>query len=92
MDVTAPRRIVVPTDFSETADEALAMAMELAKPLGSQIAVIHVSAPVVVLPPPLELVSIPNVFPDVLRRMEDALEKRAGRVRDGGIECEIALL
>jgi nucleotide-binding universal stress UspA family protein len=90
--VTSPPRFVVPTDFSDTADRALDAAIELARPLGGQLHLIHVYAPVLVLPPPLDMVSLPAVFPDVLQKMEEALEARARRVREAGPGCEVELL
>jgi nucleotide-binding universal stress UspA family protein len=82
------RRIVVPTDFSPIADGALDTAISLARLAGAQIAVVHVSAPVVVLPPPFELVPVPSLFPDLPRRLQEALEARAARVREAGLAVE----
>lgn len=89
---TPARRLVVPTDFSETADRALSRAMEMARALPAEIDLIHVHSPIVVLPPPIDMVSLSTVFPKAQDKMEEALEARAVRVRDAGIACEIELL
>jgi nucleotide-binding universal stress UspA family protein len=88
----AKRRILVPTDFSETADRALEMAIEMGRALDAVVELVHVSAPVLVLPPPFELVPIPTLFPQLPRRIEEGLETRAARVREAGLSCEIATL
>lgn len=50
------RRILVPTDFSETSEAALAYALDLAKRLGSSIHVLHV----------IDDVSFTAVYPDAI--------------------------
>jgi nucleotide-binding universal stress UspA family protein len=92
METPSPRQLVVPTDFSPTADRALATAIDMARALSVQISLVHVYGPVVVLPPPIDMVSLPTVFPDALRRMDEALEARAARVRDSGIACTVQLI
>jgi nucleotide-binding universal stress UspA family protein len=89
---TAARRIVVPTDFSQTADHALSKAIEMARALPAQLCLIHVHSPVVVLPPPIDMVSLTTVFPKALEQMGDALEERSARVRDAGVACEAELI
>jgi nucleotide-binding universal stress UspA family protein len=89
---TPERRLVVPTDFSETADRALGKAIEMARALPAKISLIHVHSPVVVLPPPIDMVSLSTIFPKAQEKMEEALEVRAGRAREAGVECEIELL
>ena len=42
----APKRILVPTDFSENSDEALKQALELAKQYNAKVYLLHVTAPV----------------------------------------------
>jgi len=41
----APRRILVPTDFSDDSDEALKQALELAKQYNSKVYLLHVVEP-----------------------------------------------
>lgn len=89
---TPSRRLVVPTDFSETADKALAVAIDMAKALPAHITLVHVNSPVMMLPPPIDMVSLDAVFPKALQKMEEALEVRAARVRDAGVSCDIELI
>ena len=42
----APKRILVPTDFSDSSDEALKQALELAKQYNAKVYLLHVAEPV----------------------------------------------
>jgi nucleotide-binding universal stress UspA family protein len=42
----APKRILVPTDFSEESDEALKQALELAKQYNAKVYLLHVAEPI----------------------------------------------
>ncbi|MGB5217443.1 MAG: universal stress protein [Smithella sp.] len=42
----APKRILVPTDFSDSSDEALKQALELAKQYNAKIYLLHVAEPI----------------------------------------------
>jgi nucleotide-binding universal stress UspA family protein len=80
------RRILVATDFSETASLALDRALDLARAHGSEIALVHVMQPEL---PPLaapEMVAIPPNYEEVLREAcEEGLKQAAERVRDVGL-------
>src|SRR5688572_21197048 len=89
---TPSRRLVVPTDFSETADRALAVAIDMARVMPAHISLLHVHSPLMLLPPPIDMVSLDAIFPKALQKLEEALEVRAGRVRDAGISCDIELI
>ena len=89
---TPSRLLVVPTDFSETADKALAVAMDMARSLPARLSLIHVHSPLMLLPPPIDMVSLDAVFPKAMQKMEEALELRAQRVRDAGIVCDVMLI
>jgi len=89
---TPSRRLLVPTDFSETADRALAVAIDMARALPARVVLLHVHSPLMLLPPPIDMVSLDAVFPKALQKMEEALEARAVRVRDAGLECDLALI
>jgi nucleotide-binding universal stress UspA family protein len=86
------RQILHPTDFSATAERALEMTIELGRALAAEVEIVHVSAPVLMLPPPFEAVPVPTLFPDLPRRAEEGLEATAARVRDAGLGCTIKLL
>ena len=89
------KRILVPTDFSDHADRALTVAIELAKPLGATIDLLHVSTspmPIVAsiggsIPPPLPLPT-----PDELMSIQRTLDERAEQVRSAGLECSTAIV
>ena len=42
----APKRILVPTDFSDYSDEALKQALELAKQFNAKVYLLHVASPI----------------------------------------------
>ena len=42
----APKRILVPTDFSDSSDEALRQALELAKQYNAKVYLLHVAEPI----------------------------------------------
>ena len=88
------KRILVPTDFSDHADRALTVAIDLAKPLGATIALINIYAspmPMVasiggaVTPPP------PLPTRDDLMSLQRSIDERAEKVRNAGIECSSAI-
>jgi universal stress protein A len=86
------RRVAVPTDFSDPADLALATAIELARALGAELDLVHVTQSVMVLPPPLELISFPTLIPDLPARVMEQLELRAARVREAGLTVTTSTL
>jgi hypothetical protein len=53
---TSIQKIVVPTDFSETADNALQFAIDMAKALNARVHVVHVHSPALNGPTPPQLV------------------------------------
>ena len=79
-------RILVATDFSETADLALSRAIEVAKRHGSEIALLHVMQPDLPILAAPEMVVLP---PDYERLLRDAsregLAQAASRVRAEGV-------
>jgi nucleotide-binding universal stress UspA family protein len=73
-------RILVPTDFSETADAALAYARALAPQLGASLHLVHVFSDPYVLPAyaPDVYAEVPAVLrEEALRQVDDELKKRA---------------
>ncbi|PKN10552.1 MAG: hypothetical protein CVU70_02660 [Deltaproteobacteria bacterium HGW-Deltaproteobacteria-5] len=46
MIMFAPKRILVPTDFSDSSDEALKQALELAKQYNAKVYLLHVAEPI----------------------------------------------
>jgi universal stress protein A len=84
--------IIVGTDFSSEADQALYVAVELGKGLHRQIEIVHVHQPVTyVLPPPLDVVTLPESGQDLVRAQE-ALDRRKAEVEPGTTGVTTALL
>jgi nucleotide-binding universal stress UspA family protein len=82
------RRILVPTDFSKTAGEAVAHAETLASTFAAGIELFHVTAAVALLPPPVDVVPFTSLVPDLSRQIEERLEEEAKRLRATGIPCD----
>jgi len=84
--------IIVGTDFSSEADQALYVAVELGKGLQRPIEIVHVHRPVTyVLPPPLDVVMLPESGQDLVRAQE-ALDRRKAEVEPGTAGVATALL
>jgi nucleotide-binding universal stress UspA family protein len=80
--------ILVPTDFSEAAEQALQAAIELARIWTSSIELLHVSDdPTFVAMPPGGILPFPVDLDESMSKDNDQLTKAAERVRRLGIEC-----
>lgn len=88
--ITPIRRLLVPHDFSDTAQHAMDLGLELARKLGASVTVMHV----------YELPSYgfpdgPAMTADMAGRIEHvarrALEGVAGRARDAGVDVQSVL-
>ena len=80
--------ILVPTDFSESSELALRAAVRLAQTFHAAIEVFHVDVdPSLMLPPPLDAISIPVLFDHVLAETAERLDRIAGEVRKAGVTC-----
>jgi nucleotide-binding universal stress UspA family protein len=88
MDNAKIRRILVPTDFSDAAGDAVQAAMVLARAFDAGIELLHVTATVALLPPPVEVVPFSVLMPDLSKRVAEKLTEDAKRVQAGGIPCE----
>jgi nucleotide-binding universal stress UspA family protein len=90
MSATSPvRTILVPHDFSETAQRALEFALDLAGPLGARIHVMFAyEVPAYAFPeaPVLEMET-----PQIERAAQTALEGLASRARRPGVAVECVL-
>jgi universal stress protein A len=82
------KTILVATDFSRAANQALDEAIELARALPARIEVVHVhrvlSSP---LPPAMEIAQV-SPSPKAVAEAEAALADQVARVRSAGIDCE----
>jgi nucleotide-binding universal stress UspA family protein len=82
------RRILVPTDFSNTAGEAVAQAEALAGTFDAGIELFHVTTAIALLPPPVDVVPFTSLVPDLSRQVEEKLESEAQKLRAMGIPCD----
>ncbi|HEX2658102.1 MAG TPA: universal stress protein [Polyangia bacterium] len=79
------KRILLATDFSENADAALAVAIDLALHGPRTLEIVHAyRAGVIVLPPPLDLIGLPTGGP-TLDDLQRGLEQRVQQARDKGL-------
>src|ERR1700690_3441685 len=93
MDLREIRRILVPTDFSDPSNEALAFAMAFASAFGGTLDLVHVAiARSYVLPPPIDLATIPFDMTNTLELAAAGLASEEARVRGAGLRCESATL
>jgi universal stress protein A len=89
MDPRAVKRIVVPTDFSETSTEALATAIAFARAFRARIDLIHIFVePTYVLPPPIEMATFPFDLTEVFAKIQRSLDAERQLIADAGIPVE----
>lgn len=80
--------ILVPTDFSETSAAAVAAAVALARKFGAAIEVLHVDLdPVLVLPPPGDVITLPFAVESGLAGAAEKLEQTVAAVRAQDVAC-----
>jgi universal stress protein A len=71
-----PKKILVPTDFSETAGNALAHAKALAGALGCELHILHVlTDPMIYAPAMVGVESLPRLREDMERDARETLDK-----------------
>ena len=93
MELRSIQRILVPTDFSDPSNEALATAMAFATAFGGKLDLVHVALAVsYVLPPPLDLAPLPFDMTKSLEQATVGLASEEARVRAAGLACETATL
>jgi nucleotide-binding universal stress UspA family protein len=93
VDLTALKRILVPTDFSDPSQEALGTAMAFAERFGATLDLVHVAVEATyALPPPLDVASLPIDIGASLERAAVGLAAEEARVREAGIACDSATL
>jgi nucleotide-binding universal stress UspA family protein len=93
VDLTALKRILVPTDFSDPSQEALVTAMAFARQFGATLDLVHVAVEATYpMPPPLDVASLPIDISASLDRAAQGLAAEEARVRDAGITCDTATL
>jgi nucleotide-binding universal stress UspA family protein len=93
MELRAIQRILVPSDFSDPSNEALATAMAFANAFGGTLDLVHVAVAVSYpLPPPLDVTTLPFDMTKTLELAAAGLADEENRVRAAGITCESATL
>lgn len=93
MELRTIQRILVPTDFSDPSNEALATAMAFAQAFGGTLDLVHVALAVsYVLPPPLDISPLPFGMTKSLEQAATGLASEEARVRAAGLACETATL
>ena len=93
VDLTALKRILVPTDFSDPSEEALKTAMAFAQTFGATLDLVHVAVEVAYpLPPPIDVASLPIDIGPALERAAEGLAVEEARLGEAGIRCESATL
>lgn len=91
MNLDNLKLIVVPTDFSEPSAIALRAAVRLAQVFGAPIEVLHIDInPSLVLPPPIDLLSVSFVFESVVPGTAERLERIVAEARQAGVVCTSA--
>jgi len=78
-------KIVVPTDFSEHADEALRRASVLAVPFGAEVHLVHVLEPVVYFE--TDLISV-HPIEEIVDAMREGARKRLAKQADA-VDCDV---
>jgi nucleotide-binding universal stress UspA family protein len=89
MDELSVKKILVPTDFSETSERALDAAIAFAKTLRADIELVHVFVePTYVLPPPVEMATFPFDMGEIMSKVQKHLDGEQERVRATGVPCK----
>jgi nucleotide-binding universal stress UspA family protein len=90
MSPNVPRHILVPHDFSDTAQHALSLAVDLASKLGARVTVVHAyEIPSFAYPDGVGLAA--EVIGNIQRAARAALEGVAARIREPGVEVQAVL-
>jgi nucleotide-binding universal stress UspA family protein len=84
-DMTLPKRILAPTDYGPSSDEALDYAVDLAKVLGADIVVLHAYELPIVGFPDGALVASADLAARVLEGAELGLKKTLERLEVSGV-------
>jgi universal stress protein A len=93
MELRTIKRILVPTDFSDPSHDALSAAMAFGATFGGTLDLVHVAlACAYVLPPPIDLATIPFDMSKTLEQATAGLAREEAQVRGAGLTCESATL
>jgi universal stress protein A len=93
VDPRTVKRILVPTDFSEPAAEALTTAIAFAQLSGATLDLIHVAVEAsYVLPPPVDVATVPVDMAQIMTRVAEELTTEEARAKAAGAKTESATL
>ena len=82
------RRILVPTDFTETSDRALDWALDLAKRLGAAVTILHAYEIPIVGFPDGAIIATPEIAGRISDASKAALESTMARAQDRGVTVD----
>jgi nucleotide-binding universal stress UspA family protein len=85
------RRILVPTDFTETSDHALDWALELAKRLGATVTVLHTYEIPIVGFPDGAIIATPEIAGRISEASKAALEATMAKIQGRGVPVDSVL-
>jgi nucleotide-binding universal stress UspA family protein len=93
MDPKTLKRIVVATDFSELAADAVETAVAFAHQCGATLDLVHVAGEMAfAVPPPLDVVALPIDMPSVMGEAGARMSAVEDGVRAQGVVCESNVL
>ena len=93
MEPRTIKKILVPTDFSESSAEALTTAVSFARVFQASLEIVHVYVePIYVLPPPVDLAVFPFDMANILAKVHESLAAERERVQAAGVACEATAL
>lgn len=85
------RRILVPTDFTETSDHALEWALDLAKRLGAAVTVLHAYEIPIVGFPDGAIIATPEIAGRIADASKAALESVMAKIQNRGVTVDSLL-
>ncbi len=89
MNPKSIKRIVVATDFSDLAGEAVETAVAFARASGATLDLVHVATETAYpVPPPMDMLRLPIDLPSILNEASSRLATEEDRVRARGVACE----
>jgi nucleotide-binding universal stress UspA family protein len=93
MDPKNIKRILVPTDFSESSQEAVSTAIAFARAFQADMQLVHVIAePIYPLPAPLEVISLPIDVERIYAEVQTQLTRETARAASAGVVCDNLIL
>ena len=93
MNPKSIKRIVVATDFSDLAAEAIETGVAFARESGALLDLVHVAAEAAyAVPPPIDMLRVPVDLPSAVSEASSRLANEEDRLRARGVVCESNVL